>query len=85
MATKQTLCGDFLPAERTLNTLREAARSCKGCDLYQNATQTFSARGRVKSSIVLVGEQPGDHEDRQGRPLSDPRGVYLTKRWPKPN
>ena len=80
MATKQeSSAADFLPAQRTLDALREAARSCKGCDLYQNATQTVFGEGPRKVSIVLVGEQPGDHEDRQGRPFVGPAGRLLDK------
>jgi len=72
---------DFLPTHRTLKALREAARSCKGCDLYKNATQTVFGEGPPNASVVFVGEQPGDQEDRQGRPSSGRRGGCLTRHW----
>jgi uracil-DNA glycosylase len=70
---------DFLPGERTLKALRESARSCKGCDLYKNATQTVFGEGPSNASVVFVGEQPGDQEDRQGRPFAGPAGRLLDK------
>jgi len=70
---------DFLPAERTLQALRDAARSCKGCELYKNATQTVFGEGPPNASVVFVGEQPGDQEDRQGRPFVGPAGRLLDK------
>lgn len=70
---------DFLPAHHTLKALRESARSCKGCDLYKNATQTVFGEGPSNASVVFVGEQPGDQEDRQGRPFVGPAGRLLDK------
>ncbi len=80
MATKlPNSAMDFLPAERTLQALRDAARSCKGCELYKNATQTVFGEGPPNASVVFVGEQPGDQEDRQGRPFVGPAGRLLDK------
>jgi len=80
VATKlQKSAADFLPRKRTLKTLRDAARSCKGCDLYKNATQTVFGEGPEGASLVFVGEQPGDQEDRQGRPFVGPAGRLLNK------
>src|ERR687893_2825739 len=70
---------DFLPAKRTPESLREAARSCKGCDLYKNATQTVFGEGPQHADVVFVGEQPGDQEDRQGLPFVGPAGALLDK------
>jgi uracil-DNA glycosylase family protein len=70
---------DFLPAERTFKALREAAPSCKGCELYKDATQTVFGEGPPNARVVLVGEQPGDQEDRQGRPFVGPAGRLLDK------
>jgi DNA polymerase len=70
---------DFLPRRRTLEALRDAAHSCKGCDLYKNATQTVFGEGPQKASVVFVGEQPGDQEDRQGHPFVGPAGRLLDK------
>ena len=80
MASKlPTSAADFLPARRTLEALRDAAHSCKGCDLYKNATQTVFGEGPQKASVVFVGEQPGDQEDRQGHPFVGPAGRLLDK------
>jgi uracil-DNA glycosylase len=70
---------DFLPSNRSLESLREAAKSCKGCDLYLNATQTVFGDGRSHASVMLVGEQPGDIEDQQGAPFVGPAGRMLDR------
>jgi uracil-DNA glycosylase family protein len=75
----QKAAADFLPRKRTLKTLRDAARSCKGCDLYKNATQTVFGEGPAGANVMFVGEQPGDQEDRQGRPFVGPAGRLLNK------
>jgi uracil-DNA glycosylase len=75
----QKSAADFLPRKRTLKTLRDAARSCKGCDLYKNATQTVFGEGPAGANVMFVGEQPGDQEDRQGRPFVGPAGRLLNK------
>jgi DNA polymerase len=67
----------FVPAERSLGTLRAAAAECQGCDLYQAATQTVFGEGAPGSSVMLVGEQPGDSEDRAGQPFVGPAGRLL--------
>jgi uracil-DNA glycosylase len=64
---------------RTVDQLKEAAVSCRGCDLWANATQTVFGEGREGSRIMLVGEQPGDQEDLQGRPFVGPAGRLLEK------
>jgi uracil-DNA glycosylase len=77
--SRQSSAADFLPKKRTLESLRAAARSCKGCDLYKNATQTVFGEGPKDASVMLVGEQPGDMEDRQGHPFVGPAGRLLDK------
>lgn len=67
----------FLPARSTLNSLREAARACRGCPLWQRATQTVFGEGPARARVVLVGEQPGDREDQDGRPFVGPAGRVL--------
>src|SRR6187402_2138358 len=67
----------FLPERRTLDTLRDAARGCQGCDLYLTATQTVFGEGPQQARVVFVGEQPGDAEDRAGRPFVGPAGGVL--------
>ena len=68
---------EFLPKERTLPALVGAAEGCEGCDLFRNATQTVFGEGRPGAEIMLVGEQPGDREDVQGRPFVGPAGRVL--------
>ena len=62
-----------------LNELRAQARDCKACPLWRNATQTVFGEGNARAPIVLVGEQPGDVEDLQGRPFVGPAGAVLDK------
>jgi DNA polymerase len=68
---------DFLPAERTLPAMAEAAQGCRGCDLYANATQAVFGQGRPGADVMLIGEQPGDREDREGAPFVGPAGKLL--------
>jgi DNA polymerase len=68
---------DFLPARRTLASLKKAAQGCRGCDLYEDATQTVFGEGNGKAAAVFVGEQPGDREDREGHPFVGPAGQLL--------
>ena len=64
-------------AVRSLNVLRAQARDCRNCDLWARATQTVFGEGPAHASILLVGEQPGDQEDRQGHPFVGPAGHLL--------
>jgi uracil-DNA glycosylase family protein len=68
---------DFLPPRPTLVRLREAAAGCRGCHLWVNATQTVFGEGPRTAEVMLVGEQPGDQEDRQGHPFVGPSGRLL--------
>jgi uracil-DNA glycosylase len=61
----------------SLPSLRQAAASCKACDLWKTATQTVFGEGSSHASIMMVGEQPGDLEDRAGRPFVGPAGKLL--------
>ena len=67
----------YLPERQTLAALREAVQGCRGCELYAHATQAVLGEGARESELVLVGEQPGDQEDRQGRPFVGPAGRLL--------
>jgi len=69
----------FVPAGAGVAELREAAGRCTGCDLYRHATQAVFGRGPGNARIVLVGEQPGDQEDRQGAPFVGPAGEVLDR------
>jgi uracil-DNA glycosylase len=68
---------DYLPEKFSLKSLEQAAEHCKGCDLYKNATQTVFGEGLRRARLMLVGEQPGDEEDRQGHPFVGPAGRVL--------
>ncbi|PWI42844.1 UdgX family uracil-DNA binding protein [Streptomyces sp. ICBB 8177] len=69
----------FVPAHADLTALRKAAAGCHGCPLYRDATQTVFGEGDAAARIVLLGEQPGDQEDRQGRPFVGPAGKLLAR------
>jgi uracil-DNA glycosylase len=70
---------DFVPPGADLAGLRKAAQDCRGCELWEPATQTVFSAGPRNARIVLVGEQPGDQEDRQGKPFVGPAGQLLVK------
>jgi uracil-DNA glycosylase len=63
-----------VPDSRNLTKLREAAQGCKACDLWKTGTQTVFGEGSSRAQILFVGEQPGDKEDRAGRPFVGPAG-----------
>lgn len=68
----------FLPSDPTdLEALRRASRACHGCPLYEKATQTVFGSGPPHSALMLVGEEPGDQEDRAGEPFVGPAGQLL--------
>jgi len=69
----------LIPASATLPALRAAAAGCKACDLWKLGTQTVFGEGSGKARVMLVGEQPGDKEDIQGRPFVGPAGGVLDK------
>jgi uracil-DNA glycosylase family protein len=73
--TKSAL--DYIPDSNSLDALREAAKECHGCDLHLKATQTVFGEGRANSEVLFVGEQPGDQEDRSGKPFVGPAGRLL--------
>jgi uracil-DNA glycosylase family protein len=68
----------WVPEHATLPGLREAARHCRGCELYRDATQVVMGDGLKRARLVLLGEQPGDQEDRLGKPFVGPAGRVLT-------
>jgi uracil-DNA glycosylase len=69
----------FLPERESLKALREAAADCRGCDLWRDATQTVFGEGAKRARVMIVGETPGDREDREGRPFVGPAGRELDK------
>src|ERR1700728_2853816 len=67
----------YLPETRTVESLRIAEQACRGCELYKRATQAVAGEGPARAKMVLVGETPGDEEDRKGRPFVGPAGALL--------
>jgi uracil-DNA glycosylase family protein len=75
-----TSAADFLPpGPADLDALRAASAHCRGCHLYEDATQTVFGEGAEQAEVVLVGEQPGDREDREGEPFVGPAGRLLDR------
>jgi DNA polymerase len=69
--------GELIPPGAGLPTLREAAAGCTACDLWRSGTQTVFGEGTRAANAMFVGEQPGDREDREGRPFVGPAGRLL--------
>ncbi len=70
---------EFLPHERTLPALRTALPGCKGCELYCHAMHAVFGEGQARAGLMLVGEQPGDEEDKQAKPFVGPAGKVLNR------
>jgi DNA polymerase len=79
MPTTLPTAAAFLPAKHDLKSLRVAAQHCEGCPLYANATQTVFGEGPARARIMMVGETPGDAEDKQGHPFVGPAGKLLDR------
>jgi DNA polymerase len=69
----------FIPETDSVENLREAVKSCRGCELYKYATQAVFSRGPQSAQIALVGEVPGDQEDLRGAPFVGPAGEVLDR------
>ena len=67
----------LIPEQPTLPGLQNAAADCKACDLWENATQTVFGEGKTSAKVLLIGEQPGNDEDLQGKPFVGPAGRLL--------
>jgi uracil-DNA glycosylase len=67
----------WVPESRELTDLESAAHECRGCELWQPATQVVFSTGDRSARVMLVGEQPGDREDEQGEPFVGPAGTVL--------
>jgi uracil-DNA glycosylase len=76
-AVETGTAADFLPPRLNLSALREAAAECRGCHLWQVGTQTVFGEGARDAEVMFVGEQPGDYEDRTGKPFVGPAGRLL--------
>jgi uracil-DNA glycosylase len=79
LAARTPGAAQFVPKTDDLEELRLAAASCRGCDLYRDASQTVFGRGPRSARAVLVGEAPGDQEDLQGAPFVGPAGEVLDR------
>jgi uracil-DNA glycosylase family protein len=69
----------WVPDRVTKKSLAAGLQACHGCELYRDATQGVPGEGRLSSPVMLVGEQPGDQEDRQGLPFVGPAGRLLDR------
>jgi DNA polymerase len=80
MAASETeTAAALIPPDADLDTLREIARHCRACDLWTRGSQTVFGEGSPGAPVMLVGEQPGDVEDREGRPFVGPAGRWLDR------
>jgi len=70
---------DFIPPRPTLTKARAASKGCRGCDLFKLGTQTVFGEGPSTATVMVVGEQPGDAEDKAGRPFVGPSGKLLDR------
>ncbi|WP_255222053.1 UdgX family uracil-DNA binding protein [Nocardia otitidiscaviarum] len=77
--TSTMTAAEFVPEHADLATLRRAARDCRGCELYHDATQTVFGEGPPDARVVMIGEQPGDREDLDGHPFVGPSGRLLDR------
>jgi uracil-DNA glycosylase family protein len=68
-----------IPERLSLKALRENVQECRACELYQGTTQAVLGEGPKAAVVMLVGEQPGDREDREGHPFVGPAGRLLDK------
>src|SRR5688572_8896419 len=78
-ASVQTLFGLAQNGDPPLEELRDAAAGCRACDLWKTGTQTVFGEGLQKAEVMMIGEQPGDREDVEGRPFVGPAGRLLDK------
>jgi uracil-DNA glycosylase family protein len=77
--TESSSASQCIPDHPTPRALRQAVQTCRGCDLYARATQAVFGEGPNSAEIVFIGEQPGDEEDRKGRPFVGPSGKLLDR------
>src|SRR5688500_18723651 len=73
----ETGAEQWVPDRASVTRLRKAAAECRGCELWEDATQVVFSAGSPSAALMLVGEQPGDQEDRRGEPFVGPAGRLL--------
>jgi uracil-DNA glycosylase family protein len=73
-SSSKSSAADLIPEQLSLPSLKAAAADCKACDLWKKGTQTVFGEGRRRSTILFVGEQPGNEEDLTGKPFVGPAG-----------
>jgi DNA polymerase len=78
-ATATAGASAFVPARGGIRALRSAVQECRGCELYRDATQAVFGSGLISARIMMLGEQPGDREDREGKPFVGPAGRELRR------
>jgi DNA polymerase len=76
---KEPGAAPWIPERPTLARMREAVDACRGCELWEHATQGVLGRGPASAELMLVGEQPGDREDLEGEPFVGPAGGLLDR------
>ncbi|MBS3941065.1 MAG: UdgX family uracil-DNA binding protein [Actinobacteria bacterium] len=79
MATSPTTAADLIPSDAPLERLASIAAGCTACDLHRTGTRTVFGEGAADARLLLVGEQPGDREDVEGRPFVGPAGRELDR------
>ncbi len=79
MSAEDNPAVDLMARGASLSALRRAVPACRACHLWKDATQAVFGAGRAHAAVVLVGEAPGDREDREGKPFVGPAGAILTK------
>jgi len=79
MPRKPKPVADLIPDRPTLSSVRAAAKDCRACDLWKIGTQTVFGEGSPRTPLMLVGEQPGDQEDKAGHPFVGPAGKLLDR------
>jgi uracil-DNA glycosylase len=76
---QKTSAAPWVPSTKNLGTLRQAAPGCRGCSLYEHATQVVFGEGPQHAKVVIIGETPGNDEDLVGHPFVGPAGKLLNK------
>ena len=79
MSKQESLAIQYIPQRASLKGLAEAAKDCRACDLWKNATQTVFGEGAAHAQVMMIGEQPGDKEDLAGKPFVGPAGKLLDR------